>query len=235
MEKVFLEADWRKLAMANYCVDQNILKKYLPHKTEFDLFNGNCYLSLVAFMFEKVKIKGFKIPFHANFEEVNLRFYVKHKSKEGEWKRGVVFIKEIVPKRAITFVANKVYNENYITMPMDHFWENKNDLLHVKYNWGHKNCFSIEAKNKTLEIMENSPEEFITEHYWGYTKINETKTSEYNVRHPRWNVYPVNNYKIEVDFTDVYGKDFSFLKNAVPDSVFLAEGSEITVFSGNLL
>ena len=235
MNKIFLSAEWRKLAMANYCVDQNILKKYLPLKTEFDLFNGNCYLSLVAFMFENVKVKGIKIPFHTHFEEVNLRFYVKHKSPEGEWKRGVVFIKEIVPRRAITFVANTIYNENYITMPMAHRWEVKDNSLLVKYDWGNKNSFSIKAQNKTIEIKENSEAEFITEHYWGYTKINETKTSEYNVQHKRWKVYQINTFKIEVDFTDLYGKEFSFLKTAVPDSVFLADGSDITVFGGRLL
>ena len=112
MTKTFLQAEWRKLAMVNYSIDKKILDKYLPPKTEIDLWNDICYVSLVGFMFKNTKVKGLKIPFHTNFEEVNLRFYVRYEDN-GEWKRGVVFVKEIVPKPALTFVANTVYKENY--------------------------------------------------------------------------------------------------------------------------
>ena len=108
----FLTAEWRKLAIANYVIDQRVLAPYIPVGTELDLWNGNCYVSLIGFLFKNTRLLGFSIPFHANFEEVNLRFYVKRKDGEG-WKRGVVFIKEIVPKFALSVVANVVYNENY--------------------------------------------------------------------------------------------------------------------------
>src|SRR5215831_17486814 len=99
----FLRAEWRKLAIANYCVDKKALQKYVPGKTELDTWNGNCYVSLVGFMFLNTKLKGIAIPFHQNFEEVNLRIYVRY--KDGHiWKRGVTFIKEIVPKYALSFV-----------------------------------------------------------------------------------------------------------------------------------
>ena len=78
MANTFLEAQWRKLAMANYVVDKKILSPYLPHKTELDLWNDKCYVSLVGFMFLDTRIKGFRIPFHVDFEEVNLRFYVRY-------------------------------------------------------------------------------------------------------------------------------------------------------------
>ena len=100
----FLKAEWRKLILVNYEVDQKVLTPYLPAKTELDLHNGKCMVSLVGFKFVNTKMLGLKIPFHINFEEVNLRFYVKHKAGN-DWKRGVVFIKEIVPKRAISIVA----------------------------------------------------------------------------------------------------------------------------------
>ena len=110
----FLKAEWRKLVLINYAVDPALLKKYLPYKTELDFWNNTCYVSLVGFLFVNTKMLGLKIPFHVNFEEVNLRFYVKHLDK-GEWKRGVIFLKEIVPKAAITIVANTLYGEHYQT------------------------------------------------------------------------------------------------------------------------
>lgn len=235
MAATFLQAEWRKLVMANYAIDKNLLEPFIPNKTEIDLWNGSCYVSLVGFMFLNTKIKGIKIPFHTNFEEVNLRFYVRYNDK-GEWKRGVVFIKEIVPKPALTFVANSIYKENYETMPMAHSWKTDGGTLQVNYQWKKNNWNSLTVLTSDLpvRIEAGSEEEFITEHYWGYTKIK-GKTSEYGVEHPKWEVYKTKDYSIDVDFTDVYGKAFGFLKSEKPHSVFLAEGSEIKVKSGRLI
>ncbi|GAA0732851.1 DUF2071 domain-containing protein [Aquimarina litoralis] len=229
----FLKAEWRKLALANYVIDKNVLVKYLPAGTELDIWNGNCYVSLVGFMFVKTKLLGIKIPYHVNFEEVNLRFYVK-RFENGEWKRGVVFIKEIVPKRALTFVANTVYNENYETLPMEHVWSTENDERTVQYKWKRNtkwNSIEIKASIDSYPIEADSETEFITEHYWGYAKVNHQKSNEYEVTHPKWQVYKVNDYDIDVDFGAVYGKEFEFLNSLTPNSVMLAEGSEITVES----
>jgi len=233
MAKTFLQAEWRKLAMANFSVDQKILETYLPNRTEIDLWKGACYVSLVGFMFLDTKVKGFKIPFHTNFEEVNLRFYVRYKDN-GEWKRGVVFIKEIVPKPSLTFIANTIYKENYATMPMRHSWQPLDDSLIVEYKWKKNkwNSIRVVANKDATGIQAGSEEEFITEHYWGYTKLNDKRTSEYGVEHPRWVVYRTIGYSIDVDFGNIYGQAFEFLNRETPKSVFLAEGSEIQVKEG---
>jgi len=231
----FLKAEWRKLAIANYATDKDYLAEFIPAGTELDLWNGKCFVSLVGFMFKNTKLLGIKVPYHINFEEVNLRFYVK-KYENGKWKRGVVFIKEIVPKKALTFVANTVYNENYETMPMSHKWiENENSRI-VEYLWsksGKENKFQVTASKESFEIVSGSETEFITEHYWGYAKINSKKSNEYEVTHPKWKIYKVTDYKISVDFGITYGKKFNFLSSIKPDSVMLAEGSEITVENKN--
>jgi uncharacterized protein YqjF (DUF2071 family) len=139
----FLTAEWRKLAFANYAIDPKILNKYVPAKTELDYWDGDCFVSLVGFKFCNTRLKGFRVPFHTDFEEVNLRFYVRYKENE-TWKRGVVFIKEIVPKPAITFVANTIYKENYVTLPMNHEWEHTASTLRVKYQWKTGNWNSLE-------------------------------------------------------------------------------------------
>lgn len=219
--------------MANYAVDPAILQKYLPYKTQLDIHNNVCYVSLVAFMFLDTKILGVPIPFHINFEEVNLRFYVRHKDQNNEYRRGVVFIKEIVPRPALAFFARALYNENYVTMPMAHQWHTDNQLLNVEYSWKKStwNSFKIVAGASSFPITPGSDEEFITEHYWGYTKVNELKTFEYRVDHPTWEIYPVKDFRIDVDFEKIYEPSFSFLKNEKPLSVLLAEGSEVAVKS----
>ena len=235
----FLSAEWRKLAIANYQVEPSLLLPYVPACTELDLWQDTCYVSLVGFMFLNTKLKGSKIPFHTNFEEVNLRFYVKYKDKATQdYKRGVVFIKEIVPKPALTWVANTIYKEHYQTMPMKHHWKESEQEREVSYQWkcGEKwQSFGVVAEKKRTEITANSEEEFITEHYWGYSKMNETKTVEYQVTHPRWEQYKVKSFGIQVDFDLVYGKHFAFLSGYSPKSVMLAEGSAITVESKKVL
>ena len=231
MNPRFLTAEWRKLAIANYSVDPGILQAYLPYKTELDLWNGKSYVSLVGFRFMNTKLKRFSIPLHVHFEEVNLRFYVRYKDASN-WKRGVTFIKEIVPKPALSFVANTVYKERYISLPMRHSWNIESDSLRISYHWKHKNSwndFSVVAQNSLNEIPADSEEEFITEHYWGYTQINNKLTSEYGVEHPRWQTYSVKESAINVNYGGVYGNEFSFLNDQKPDSIMLAEGSEIAV------
>jgi uncharacterized protein YqjF (DUF2071 family) len=236
MATTFLNAEWRKLAMANYAVDPSILAPYLPHGTELDLWKNTCYVSLVGFMFLNTRVAGFKIPFHVSFEEVNLRFYVKHK-QNGTWKRGIVFIKEIVPKRALSFVANTLYNENYVTMPMSHGWQLQQDKWNIAYEWGKAltNTLQVITEKQSYPIAIGSEEEFITEHYWGYTKINPKKTAEYEVEHPRWEVYKVLDYNIHINFEEIYGPEFEYLANEKPASVFLAEGSKIKVKKGTTI
>jgi uncharacterized protein YqjF (DUF2071 family) len=233
---IFLTAEWRKLILANYSVDKELLLPYLPPFTVLDDWQGKYYISLVGFMFLNTKLRGYGVPFHGNFEEVNLRFYVKYYDGE-QWKRGVVFIKEIVPKPAITLIANTIYGEKYQTLRMKHRWDIGVEQQEIAYAWKSKawNEIKVNAAIKSEAIPVGSDAEFITEHYWGYTKIRPTQTSEYGVDHPRWETYPMINYEINVDFENNYGKDFAFLSNTKPNSVMLAEGSGIFVMKGKKL
>jgi len=237
MASTFLTAEWKNLIMANYVIDPALLTPYLPNKTEPDLFDGNCYVSLVGFMFANTRILGFKIPFHVNFEEVNLRFYVRY-NDNGIWKRGTVFIKEIVPKPAISFIANTVYHEKYVTKSMKHAVKETANEMELSYHWKHQhkwNTIRAVVEKQAQSMIAGSAEEFIAEHYWGYSRYNETTTFEYNVQHPAWKIFPVKNYLMDCDFGSLYGDAFSNLTNAKPNSVFVAEGSDIAVLKKRVL
>lgn len=226
----FLKAEWRKLAIVNYEIDPKILAPYVPMGTELDSWQGKHYVSLIGFRFLNTKVLGVKIPWHVNFEEVNLRFYVRRKAPEG-WRRGVVFIKEIVPKPAITWVANTLYQEHYETRPMRSSWLTKGEQR-IVYEWKREqmwNKIAVVASKQGRALQAGSAEEFITEHYWGYAAPGPKKTNEYEVTHPRWEVYEVSEYEVQVDFANNYGSEFAFLQAAEPASAMLAEGSVITV------
>ena len=172
--KQFLTAEWRDLVMANYEVDPLLLAKRVPHGTEIDLHEGKCFVSLVGFMFLNTRVLDFLVPLHVNFEEVNLRFYVRRET-EGEIRRGVVFVKEIVPRGAIAMIARKLYGEPYERWTMS----NLRDEKRVEYSWtraGLKNTLRVERGENHGVPPENSHGEFIIEHYWGYTKRGDLRT-----------------------------------------------------------
>lgn len=216
--------------MANYEVDPVLLADRVPSGTQIDLHEGKCFVSLVGFMFLDTRVMDFLVPFHVNFEEVNLRFYVR-RELENEVRRGVVFVKEIVPRMAIAAVARSVYGEPYERWNMSHFRDDE----HVRYSWQKGSCentISVERGESLGVPTENSHGEFIIEHYWGYTKRTGGRTDEYKVEHPKWELYSVKNEKIDVDFGATYGDEFAFLSDAKPYSVLLAKGSDIAVYKG---
>lgn len=226
----FLTAEWRKLLMANYVVEERLLSRYVPAGTVLDLHEGRCYLSLVGFLFQNTRLRGFRVPFHVEFEEVNLRFYVRRGDR-----RGVVFIREIVPRRVLQLVASTFYGEPYITAPMRHEWRQSASEHAVGYGWkvgGRWHGLEARTSLKANPVGLGSEEEFITEHYWGYTARRGGWTSEYEVVHPRWDVYNVVSHSMDVDFSRSYGERFACLNEVEPYSVLMAEGSEIIVRSG---
>lgn len=226
----FLTAKWQNLIMANYEVAPELLADYLPRETTLDFHEGKCFVSLVAFMFLDTRVLGVPVPFHINFEEVNLRFYVKRET-ENEVRRGVVFVKEIVPRYAIATVANVLYGEPYEAWRMS----NSKDGKDLSYTWWKNDSVNIvkaEIGGNTGVPAENSHGEFIIEHYWGYTKRGALRTDEYKVEHPKWELFNVHNSEIKVDFGRVYGERFAFLSEQKPYSILLAKGSEISVYKG---
>ena len=233
-DRVFLKAEWRNLAMLNYEVDPGVLSEFIPAGTELDRWNGKLFVSLVGFQFLKTRVLGFSIPFHRNFDEVNLRFYVR-RSEGGEDRRGVVFIKEIVPRRAIAFIARNVYNERYVALPMRHRIESTDLNQEVEYGWRCEGKWiAIKLRTEGIPALpqENSEEQFITEHYWGYAQQHDGNSMEYRVAHPPWRVWRGCDAKFEGDMTELYGPVLAAVVRGKPSSAFLAEGSEVTVFLG---
>jgi uncharacterized protein YqjF (DUF2071 family) len=233
-KRKFLEAQWNNLLMLNYEVDPNILQPYLPPATVLDLWQGRALVSMVGFMFNETKVLGVKWPFHVNFEEVNLRFYVKH-FDGNVWKRGAVFISEIVPKSLIALIANKLYKEHYQALPMRHSQLIKGDHTEFLYEWklkGRWNKLGATVSNELKDIQPGSPEEFIFEHYWGYNKLTENKTMQYQVEHVSWQIAQVTDFIFDADIAALYGKEFFPFLSRKPVSAFFANGSEISVRIG---
>jgi uncharacterized protein len=222
----FLSAEWRDLVMLNYAVDRALLERYVPHGTVLDQFDGNTYMSLVAFQFRRTRLFGsLAIPFHTDFDEVNLRFYVRRGNR-----RGVVFIAEIVPKWAVAKIARIAYGENYICLPMKHRVDMHGAVKTAEYQWQiDGEWLRLHANSSAAPTLpeEGSLEQFITEHYWGYSA-----RLEYQVAHTPWNVWPATASGFEGDASAVYGPELGEVLRHPPDSAFIADGSPVIVYAG---
>ncbi|MFY9825760.1 MAG: DUF2071 domain-containing protein [Thermoanaerobaculia bacterium] len=238
----FLTARWRYLAMLNYEVPPEVLAPLVPRGTELDSWQGRTFASVVGFLFLDTRVLGFSIPGHRNFEEVNLRFYVRRKAVDG-WRRGVVFVKEIVPRLAIAATARLLYGEKYVALRMRHSiaGDPARSGLAVAYGWRHRGRWmgiGAVVGGTAKEAAPGSEEEFITEHYWGYSSLRGGGSVEYRVEHPRWRVWALQRPVLDCDDCDVaalYGRPFAAPLRAAPSSAFLADGSEVAVYPGRRL
>lgn len=234
MPTPFLTAEWRRLAMLNYEIDPAVLQPFVPAGTELDSHDGRTYVTVVGFLFLRTRVRGCAVPFHTDFEEVNLRFYVRREAG-GETRRGVVFIREFVPRAAIAWTARWLYNEKYAAVPMSHRTHKYGTARQVTYEWsqaGQTHWLLVRAEGAPDLPPEKSLEAFITEHYWGYARQRNGDTMEYRVEHPRWRVWPGNEALLSCEVERVYGKTFAPFLGTKPGSAFLAEGSGVAVYSG---
>lgn len=235
----FLTARWESLLMLNYACPAELLLPHLPVGVELDPWEGEFLISVVGFMFLDTKVMGVSFPGHRDFEEVNLRFYVRRTARNGEVRRGVVFVRELVPKPLIAWTARTLYEEPYLAVPMGH----RIDLLpetggSVEYTWslaGNSYLLKGRAEGPAMPLQEGSEEEFITEHYWGYTKRSKGPASEYHVAHPKWRVWRCSESSLTGDLLALYGTDFARVMQNGPRSALLAVGSESAVYPGHRL
>ena len=236
--KVFLSAKWRNLVFLNYAVEPELLRPFVPSGTALDSFGGKTYVSLVGFRFCETKLWGkVTVPFHSQFEEANLRFYVRRES-DGELRRGVVFIKEIVPKSAIALTARLIYGENYVSLPMSHKISISEAGIDAEYSWKHNGAWSrIHARASEVGKMpvKGSLEQYITEHYWGYSRQKCGRTIEYRVTHLPWSVRHASEARFEGDAARLYGAEFGAVLSRPPDSAQIADGSAIEVLTGSTI
>lgn len=230
-----MTAEWRYLVMLNYEVPPHVLQPRVPAGTELDLWDGRALMSVVGFRFLRTRLLGVPIPFHRDFDEVNLRFYVRRTTVDGEVRRGVVFVRELVPRVAIAIIARAVYNEPYRAVPMHSLAPTgpTDAPGRVAYMWRDAaRDQRVAATTMAAPALPADGEEgaFVTEHYWGYTRRRDGGTVEYEVTHPPWRIWQATTPELDVDAAKLYGDDFVQPLATAPRSAFIAEGSAVTVF-----
>jgi uncharacterized protein YqjF (DUF2071 family) len=232
----FLTAEWRHLVMLNYEVDPAVLAPHVPDGLTLDRFDGRYYASVVGFLFDRTRLFGWPVPLHRRFPEVNLRFYVRRSTPDGD-RRGVMFVKELVPRLAVSCVARWFYRENYQTLPMR--WSTaKGAGEHgaarwTAYEWrlGKRwNTLRAAISGEPAAALPGSLEAFVVEHYWGYGRDAKGAALEFQVEHPPWRVWATRATELRCDAARLYGGPWERILSRPADSALVAEGSAVTVY-----
>lgn len=216
-------------------MDPALIAHLAPRGLEPDTRDGRAFASLVAFDFLDTRVLGVRILGHADFPEVNLRSYVV---EPGSGRRGVFFVRELVPRRAIVWVARTIYNEPYSHARMSSRVARTDASLEVRHEW------TVDKRASSLMIRadvgaavpdERSEAHFFKEHQWGFGRDRRGRTLMYEVHHPVWATHVVRETAINVDFGTLYGSEWAPLTNAAPHSVMLAAGSAVQVHNAKKL
>ena len=237
MRNDFLVANWENLVVATFETERKLLQPFVPPGTELNDWNGRCCMSLVAFMFSNTSLMGIPCPFYRSFEELNLRFYVRR--KEGStWKKGVVFIKEIVPAKLIGWAGKLFYRENFISLSMRHAIYTGTNSQHVEYYWMLKkqtNYLKIQSSLLPAIPGANTLDTFISAHYTAFTRKGANRTLSFTIQHTPWKVYPALAFDMRIDARVLYGDGFAEAFQQKPLAAFLMDGSRTLVSAPSLI
>lgn len=234
--KAFLDTQWEDLLVVSYRVDpaaKGWLEEQVPAGTELDDYMGEHYVSVVAFRFRNTRMMGLRMPVYRDFAEVNLRFYVKRRVGGG-WRRGVVFVKEIVPCRLPAWVANVVFKENFHVRPL------RREVVgnRLRYEWREGSGLQrveVEKANTLAEPERGSLTEHIIDHYWAYKRVGQKVTGEFAVTHRPWRVFPFEKACIQLDIAQIYGQRWAEALKGGPVHTFYADGSRVQVTKPQML
>lgn len=230
VSRSFLTAEWHHVLGVTYPVDEALLAAHLPRGARIDELDGSPRVGIVAFGFRHTRVRGLAIPGHVSFPEINLRFYVR---LHGE--RAVVFVREFVPRPAISLVARLFYNEPYHTIPMRETviapGRGPRARLGVRHRFGARHRNSIEAWACPVARAPDpgSSAYWLTHHAVGLGTARDGHARSYRVEHPVWALHAVSELRVDVDFATLYGAEWGHLAQAQPSHVTLATGSAVRI------
>lgn len=217
--------------MISFEIDPGLLAPLVPAGTTLDSYHGRTLVTLVGLRFLNLRVAGIPVPGFQDFDQVNFRFYVRRQAG-AEIRRGVVFIKEIVPSLSMAFAARLLMNERYVAAPMRHEITG-GEQDHVVFEWQLADRWNRLRACRGGPAAVPSPdslESFVAGRAWGYSRQPDGSTFELSVEHPAWAIARAADASVDCDIAAVFGPQFAAPLTQPPVSAFIAVGSETVIY-----
>ena len=239
-QKVLMTARFSEVVAVNFQIDPKVLAPRIPKGLELDFYKGETYVSLVAMMLRDVRVWGIPIHIATGFEELNMRFYVRRKDGDG-YQRGACFIKDYVSSGAAAWILGSLFKADFHKIKMKHdntgFADDGESVPSVDYRWkvgDHWNRLRIKARSKVQKTGSDTKVGFILNHNNEYSS-RKGKTLEYRATHPTWTVWDAAQANFTCDVKTLFGQEFEKPLSKRPASVFVASGSDFTIYKPTTL
>lgn len=233
----FLTARMSRLLLLSYEIDPALLLPHLPAGTEVDFHARRAFVTLLGLHLGNPALYGLPLPFFRGYAQVNLRFYVRRRLAPNHWRRGVAFIRQIVPHRPVAWTAQWLFHEPVVRLDTEEISRSQGrDAVLSEYGWrcaGQRHCLRALYPAQPVLPEPGSEEEFLLERYWGYSRRKNGGCLEYRFLHPPWRFAKAVEAEVSAGVGDFFGPPFAELFNGPPDSSFAADGSQVTLYRGH--
>jgi uncharacterized protein YqjF (DUF2071 family) len=224
----FLTAEWSHILLFTFSVPRQLVESTLPPGVSCQLRGEAALLSLVSLDFQNTRVWGIPWPGLRNFTGINLRTY----AVEGE-RAGVVFVREFVSSKLIALAAKRLYGEPFESVPIRSCVTEEAERIRIerRFQRGGKDhvLYAVAAK-ASVSLPSDDEAHFFKERYWGFGRSHWGESTSYQLEHPIWRVHPIESWHLDIDWRKAYGETWSFLQNAQPLSVVVADGSPVRMW-----
>ena len=232
----FITAHWQNLALLSWSIDDSAVTRLLPQGLEIDRFNGNAFVSAVGLTVSNLRVLGVS-TWPTRFEQVNFRFYVRQRLISGGYRRGVVFLKQLVPHRTTALTARLVYGEPFAPVPISHDCREPHTGLldaHREFTYSWRRNGQMEGLRAETDLAAEFPgpgslAEFLTVRHWGYNGRPGDHTKGYAVSRPAWAVRPATAWRFDCDVATLLGGAFARGMSTAPASVLMTSGCQAKI------
>lgn len=204
--------EWNNAVFLHWQVDYNELRKFVPEDLEIDLYEEKPWVSLVAFKMEKMRLKNFpSFPPTSDFDEINIRTYVKKNNKAG------VYFLSIEGGTRVSCTIAKTVSE----LPYRHSKMKRHENLFRAANrqFNDKVCFCYEVGQELKEKTEL--DKWLTERY-ALFQDTATSINEFEIHHVEWPIFELDLKEIEIEYPR-----FTKLLNNLPDKKHFSTGVQV--------
>ena len=205
--------EWNNALFLHWKVPFEELRSCVPENLELDEFEGEFYVSLVAFRMQKIRPKNLpSVNFISDFEEINLRTYVV---KDG--KAGVYFMNIEAENYLSAWVARKLSGLPYEKSKISRIGNQFNSTNKLKN-------FKLHAEFEIREILSEKShlDKWLTERYCLYLDENE-QLFRFDIHHREWEIRKVGMKNLDLIYR--FKNDYLIDKN--PDLVHYSKGVQV--------